>query len=76
MERYLNLSGDSGVVAYEAEEYGIIVKFIGDGRTYRYSYASAGAENIEEMKRLAVAGRGLSTFIAEHVKHRYSSRFK
>lgn len=63
MKPYRNLSARSGVVAYAIGKDFIDVEFSGGSR-YRYSVASAGADDIGEMKRRAVAGRGLSTFIA------------
>lgn len=74
MKRYRNVSGDSGVVAYELGADSIAVKFV-DGRTYLYTAASAGAGNIAAMQQLAKAGRGLSTFISRVVKERYAQRF-
>jgi hypothetical protein len=70
MKRYKNLSGDSGVVAYEVHPRRIDIRFT-NGRTYKYTSRSAGADNIELMKKLAVAGRGLSTFISQVVKDGY-----
>jgi len=74
MERYKNLSGDSGVLAYELRDDGIKVQFT-EGTTYLYTIKSAGTENIETMKRLATNGRGLSTFISRTVRSRYAAKF-
>lgn len=71
MVRYKNLSGDSGVEAYEIGPDYIIVKFSGASRTYSYSYGRAGSGHVEQMKILAITGRGLSTYISRHVKHLY-----
>lgn len=71
MQRYANLSGNSGVVAYGIGRDSIEVKFRG-GDTYGYTYESATALHVETMKKLAVAGRGLSTYIAQHVQHCYA----
>lgn len=73
MKRYRNLSGHSGVVAYEIAPQAVTVRFAG-GDVYVYSYASAGVDHVEEMKRLAVSGRGLATFISQHVQHAYESK--
>ncbi|MFK7087540.1 hypothetical protein AAFM71_01890 [Chromobacterium violaceum] len=67
---YKNLGGDSGVSAYDIEADQIVVQFT-SGKIYKYSYASAGYSNVEEMKRLAYAGRGLNTFIQRHVRLLY-----
>jgi hypothetical protein len=71
MERYRNLSGDSGVYAFEIGEDYIRVQFEGTGRIYQYSHRKAGAVNVEQMKRLALAGRGLSSYITRNVKSLY-----
>jgi hypothetical protein len=70
MQPYATLSGDAGVTAYEIGADYILVQFR-KGRTYRYSYARAGEHHVERMKELAVAGRGLSTYISQHVHDRY-----
>jgi hypothetical protein len=70
MERYLNLSGNSGVSGYEIGDVYIRVKFHTD-EVYRYSYARAGRQHVENMKVLAVGGRGLSTYINKHVHDLY-----
>ncbi|MBA8736078.1 hypothetical protein [Chromobacterium violaceum] len=67
---YKNLGGDSGVSAYDIEADQIVVQFT-SGKIYKYSYASAGYSNIEEMKRLAYAGCGLNSFIQRHVRLLY-----
>ena len=71
MQRYRNLAGDSGVVAYAITPSSISVKFVGADSIYEYSHASAGKAHVEEMKRLAQAGRGLSTYISQHVADDY-----
>lgn len=73
MDIYRNLGGDSGVVAYEIESDSIKVKFR-DGWIYIYSHGSAGPGNIDHMKRLAHAGKGLNGFIACVVRKAYASK--
>jgi len=70
VQRYLNLSGDSGVIAYEIGADYIRVQFR-TGLPYRYSHARAGRHHVERMKELAEAGRGLSTYISQHVSDKY-----
>lgn len=70
MIAYGNIAGNSGVKAYETGPDRILVQFI-DGKVYTYSNASAGAANIRKMKGLAKSGKGLSTFISQHVKDGY-----
>lgn len=73
MERYKNRSRESGVVAYEIGRGSIIVQFVG-GDKYLYNNKSAGANNIEQMQRLANDGAGLSTFISQNVHHKFSKK--
>ena len=73
MQRYQNLAGDSGVVAYETGLDFIRVQFTG-GETYLYTYDSAGADAVELMKTLAEQGRGLSTFISRTVKSAFAAK--
>lgn len=65
MQRYANLSGNSGVTGYEIRPAAIVVRFQG-GERYEYTEASASAGVIAAMQQLARSGRGLSTFIAQH----------
>lgn len=73
MERYKNVGGDSGVTGYEIDSDYIRVQF-SDGSVYLYTYASAGSQNIEQMKKLAVAGDGLNSFIMKYVKNDHESK--
>ncbi len=73
MERYRNLNGDSGVVAYEVGPDFIRVQF-SDGAIYLYTNASAGAHNIEHMKQLAKNGLGLNSFINLNVRKAYARK--
>lgn len=75
MQRYHNLSGDSGVTAYELRPHAIVVQFQ-DGWKYEYTEASAGAAAVRTMQELAQAGRGLSAFIATTVRERYATKFR
>lgn len=75
MERYRNLGGDSGVVAYELGNTSIKVQFR-DGSVYLYTYESAGVSNIEHMKQLAVQGQGLNSFISRVVRKGYASKLR
>jgi hypothetical protein len=73
MERYRNIDGDSGVIAYELGTDYIRVQF-SDNSVYLYTDASAGSGNIEMMKKLAAAGDGLNAFINKHVRKRYAKK--
>jgi hypothetical protein len=71
MERYLNLSGCSGVEAFEIRKDYIKVKFANNPQIYTYSYTSAKQHNVEQMKILASNGRGLNSYITKNVRYKY-----
>ena len=73
MLTYGNGSGRSGITAYEPIPGGIRVEFR-QRAVYRYTNDSAGAENIDEMLRLAAAGKGLNGFINRVVCELYEQR--
>lgn len=75
MEKYKNFGGDSAVVAFEIGEDFVRVQFSG-GHIYRYTNVSAGSQNIEHMKQLAIKGQGLGTFISKHVREKYARKEK
>lgn len=72
---YRNLAGVAGVAAYEIAEESIEVEFTG-GSAYLYDDVRPGRRKVEEMKRLARAGRGLSAFINRHVGKSYRKRLR
>jgi hypothetical protein len=73
MERYKEISGDAGVYAFSAGKDHIKVQFK-DRSVYLYNYAVTGKAAVEEMKRLAAKGKGLTTFINQQVRERYASK--
>ena len=77
MKPYQNLSGDSGILAYEYGLDWIRIRF-DHGGTYEYTKASIGAAHLRTLKRLADSGDELNTFINSHpeVKNGYAERLK
>lgn len=75
MQRYGNGGGDSGIRSFEFGADSITVEF-SDGAIYRYTYASAGASTIEQLKKLALRGSGLNGYINRYAKHAYESRIR
>ena len=73
MKKYKNISGNSGVTSFETGTSFIRVKFT-DGSVYTYTYTSAGKEITEKMKKLAEAGKGLSTYISRTVKDKFDKQ--
>lgn len=71
MQNYADLNDDSGVSSYEIGSAYIKVWFNRDEFLYVYSYSSAGKYHVEHMKNLAVAGKGLNSYIDKNVKRDY-----
>jgi hypothetical protein len=73
VKRYKSFTENTGVTGYEAGRDYIRVRFK-DRSIYRYTYRSTGANKIEEMKRLAEEGDGLTTYINRYVREAYEER--
>jgi hypothetical protein len=73
MTPYRNRSGSSGVAAYAVLDDEIIVQFI-DGSRYRYGAGRPGRHHVGQMKSLAMAGRGLGSYIHRFVREKYEER--
>ncbi|MFM1876426.1 MAG: hypothetical protein RL266_2163 [Bacteroidota bacterium] len=71
MQKYRNISGNSTVKAFTAEQASITIEFT-NGEVYEYSYSSAGKHHVETMKLLAKAGYGLGSYIEEVVEMGWS----
>lgn len=69
---YNNLSGDSGVLAYDIGDDFIKIQFRHYPKVYVYDSAKPGWSHVQQMQKLAAAGRGLSTYISQHVGKNYS----
>lgn len=74
MQRYKNLGGNSNIAGYSIGDNYIDVQFI-EGKIYRYSYQSAGVVKVEEMKRLALQGFGLNSYIMHKAKTDYEHQY-
>ena len=71
MTRYKNLSGRSGVTAYELGDDYIALQFH-DGRVYIYDSDHPGQKHVEQMKKLAVSGSGLTTYLNKYVRDNFA----
>lgn len=71
MQHYKNLGGNSNVKAFEIGGDYVDVEFYGGSRVYRYSYKSAGIDKVEQMKKLAIGGKGLNSYIMRRAKMDY-----
>lgn len=76
MEDYKNLSGESNIEGFEIDEESITVKFIsGTFRHYVYDQLKPGPAIVDKMKKLALSGRGLNSYISTTVKGNYSKKY-
>lgn len=76
MTPYRNLSGNSSVVAYEANEDSIRVLFkSGTCQNYLYNSVRPGKSVVDRMKGLAAQGCGLGSFISSVVKDNYARKW-
>ena len=73
MTPYGNSNGSSGVSAFEIQREAIIVEFRHGGK-YVYDHDTTGREHVEEMKVLALEGRGLATYINKNVRNLFAAK--
>jgi len=69
-ERYLDLSGDGGIIGFIILENRIFILF-DNGYWYEYDDIKPGTEHIDEMKDFAITGKGLKTYINQNVRGNY-----
>jgi hypothetical protein len=66
MKKYISKSGkQSGVTGYEIGTDHIIIQFNNEP-VYKYSYISCGKQTTDTLKELALASKGLGTYISQH----------
>lgn len=76
MTPYLNLSGQSNVIAYEITQDGIHLVFkSGAQRNYLYNSVRPGQAVVNNMKQLAQQGRGLNSYISLVVKRNFARKW-
>ncbi|QMT61834.1 hypothetical protein [Legionella sp. PC997] len=74
MDAYQNKSGVSCVVAYEIGSDFIKVKFQKNNCVYLYNNQIPGATHVEAMKKKAIDGIGLATYISKYVNKNYFNK--
>lgn len=72
-KRYKDRSGNSGVHYYAITPTSILVWFA-DESGYEYDHIRPGRQHVEAMERLAEAGKGLATYINQHVREDYARK--
>ena len=73
MEKYSDISGKSGISAYEVGDDFIIVRFT-KGAIYLYNYSVTGSNHVKEMIELARIGSGLNRYINLNTKYAYARK--
>ncbi len=75
MQRYQSSNTNTGITAYQVVSGGITVQFK-DGSVYLYTSRSAGRKHIDQMKKLAAQGEGLTTYINRFVRENYAAKLQ
>lgn len=75
MTQYKNLGGKSTVARYEILKDSMTIRFT-DHTVYIYTNQTADPVNIAKMKELAIAGKGLGTFIDANLKDRFLRKIR
>jgi hypothetical protein len=71
---YANLDGGSGISNYEIVDSSIIIEFVHSNHRYVYNIAKPGREHVQAMMKLAKQGKGLATYISQHVGSSYARK--
>jgi len=68
----------AGVLNYEliddGSQTGAIVLEFADQKRYLYNADRPGPEHVAAMRRLALSGDGLTTYVNQHVRENYAAR--
>jgi hypothetical protein len=75
VNKYKNLGGKSDVTSYIIRKDAVTIRF-SDHSVYIYNNQVTGQENVGKMKTLAVAGKGLGTFINSTVKDNFARKIR
>ena len=71
---YKNRNPAAGVSSYEIVDDAIILDFADAKFRYVYTTVKPGAEHVATMKRLALSGKGLTTYVNKHVRENYAAK--
>jgi len=73
MVSYKNLNGNGGVSAYETGDDFIRLRFGKERKAYLYNYSKPGKKHVDKMKKLAISGTGLTTYVNQYVRDNYAA---
>lgn len=71
---YKSQNPNAGVLNYELAPSAIILEFSASKYRYLYNEEAPGAQHVQAMKYLAEQGRGLTTYINQHVRDNYARK--
>jgi hypothetical protein len=71
---YKSRNPDAGVVNFEILPDAILLEFADRKWRYLYNAEKPGLLHVNEMKRLALAGDGLTTYVNQHVRDNYAAK--
>lgn len=75
MQAYKDNSGDSGVAGFKIAAGSITIAFK-NGGVYLYNSRKPGTKAVETMKKLALSGDGLATYINKYVRQNFAARLQ
>ena len=73
LQVYRSVSAESGITHFVLLPNAIIILFR-DGSAYLYTGDRPGAAHVLNMSQRATAGKGLTTYINQHVRSNYADR--
>jgi hypothetical protein len=73
MQPYRHQGEDTGITGFHLAANSIAIEFK-DGSRYLYDDRRPGRKHVEAMKKLAVAGHGLTTYINKYVRERFARK--
>jgi hypothetical protein len=65
---YKNLHRLSSILAYEIGDESIRIEFV-SGAVRNYTYENVGRDHVEAMKRCAIKGKGLGSYVMNNERH-------
>lgn len=73
LNRYKDISGGGGITGYQFVPNGIILQFKHKD-LYLYDNSKPGENHVQQMKILAKKGKGLTTYVNQHVRENYKRK--
>jgi hypothetical protein len=65
---YKNIQRLSSILAYEIGDESIRIEFV-SGAVREYTYVNVGRDHVEAMKKCAIKGKGLGSYVMKNERH-------